>query len=723
MRPFVSARGVARLLACALLAARAWGAPPDVPWEHLRPHPRLFFNSDTWPGIRAAALGPQRGWFNLLKEHADHPRAKNPPRADQGELAAEAALVFMVEGNPEYLRRAKAVLEQTVAFYRDCDRNQKAVSWYAFSRIWALAAYDWLHPHLTPEERSRLGRDLLDHVAAVQPAPGQRDPPGRNTSSYESGFYGTPCLLWYAGLAVAGEGIDDPRARDFAEKGHALHVKLLEHRRRAAGDDGGSASPALNYALVAYPWAEFNFFHTYRSAFGRDVASEWPHVALLANYALWNRLPGDRWFGSGDAYHREEDDAIPPGEMLYHLDHIRYFFGATQPLSAALAHQLRDRLPVRDYRWRWPMHAVCHPFLLAGLHDTSSAALPLPRLPPARHFENMGQVFMRSGSGDDDTYALFTAGGVVNHHKHFDENNFVIYHKGFLALDSGSRPVPGSHLFQYYCRTIAHNCILIRMEGETFPRYWGTRAEGEPNLPPPNDGGMNRAIGARVVAFEARPEYTYVASDAAPCYDPRKCKQVLRQFLFVPPAHFVIYDRVVSTSPDYPKTWLLHTAREPAIEGDTFSTEQGQGRLFARVLLPLPGAARIRKVGGAGMQFWSDGRNWPIPEGFRVRNDDELVGQWRVEVSPQQGRVEDEFLHLLEVGDRQRLLAMTPSQRIETEGKTGVEFDSGDRRVSVLFARQGPPAGSLRIRRATADAAWELSRSVQEQAGIDGMAP
>ena len=46
---------------------------------------------------------------------------------------------------------------------------------------------------------------------------------------------------------------------------------------------------------------------------------------------------------------------------------------------------------------------------------------------------------MRSGRRPDSTYCLFTAGSKTAVHKHYDENNFVIFKNDFLALDSGTR--------------------------------------------------------------------------------------------------------------------------------------------------------------------------------------------------------------------------------------------------------------------------------------------
>ncbi|MEI6150530.1 MAG: heparinase II/III family protein, partial [bacterium] len=253
-------------------------------------------------------------------------------------------------------------------------------------------------------------------------------------------------------------------------------------------DDGGEASPTLGYALRANPWAEFNFFHTMRSAFGQDIAPRWPHVALLPHYILWNVLPGGRQFGSGDTDH--ETNEIPLEQLYTHCAQLRHFFGKTEPSWAALAATLQTRLPSTYY---FLAANPITPFLLTQASPSAPVGWPPANLPKARHFPGLGQFFLRSGWGDDDTYALFTAGGCtdgISAHRHFDQNGFTIFHKGFLALDSGTRPEPGSHLFQYFCRTVAHNGLLIRMEGERLPDYWGAVAPGEPVLPIANDGGM-----------------------------------------------------------------------------------------------------------------------------------------------------------------------------------------------------------------------------------------
>lgn len=678
-----------------------------------RDHPRLFFNRDTWPAVKARALGEERNTFRAMQARVDEVVARPPAAGDFGVAAAEAAFVCRVTGQENYGALAKRLLAASIDYYNQCFAEKRTVNWYSYSRINAWAAFDWLFDRLSPEERQRLGAAFLQATEDAQPTKARRAFDRENWGGTNSGFYSTPSLLWYAGLATHREGIDDPRAERFLLEGHKLFLEVLEFRRRAAGDDGGSASGALNYSLGAYPWAEFGYFHTYKSATGQDLAREWPHVAYLPAYIYWNWLPGGREFGYGDAYHTTNQIGV--AGLNLHLSGLIHLYAASQPECAAFASWFLEKTP------RPPQESAAFPyarFLLTAMPRVAPAPDPLSRMPMARHFENMGQVFFRSGSGPDDTYAMFTAGGVLVSHKQFDHNSFVIYKKGFLAIDTGTRPEPGQHLTHYYSRTVAHNSLLIRMPGEQMPRYWGSPAPDEEVLPVPNDGGQRQALGSRVVAFETNRDYSYAAGDATATYHEKKCRLALRQFVFLPPDYFVVFDRVTSTDPDYRKTWLLHTVDEPTLERREFTAAHEQGRLFCRTLLPEDAA--LTKIGGPGRQFWSDGRNWPLPRGYRTPDTTPLLGQWRVEVSPGRPRADDFFLHLIQAGDA-GAARMVSSRLIRKGRQVGVRFRGGDREWRVLFGTEGAASGRITLSSGGAVRLdRQLSPGVRPQAGLYG---
>jgi heparin/heparan-sulfate lyase len=604
---------------------------------------------------------------------------------------------------------SKLLLKKTIAFYTEQTKWKKAVSWYNTSRINALCAYDWLYNSLSLAERKRIGQALLDHIEKVQPVSGQKAISGRNVSNYTTGFYGTQSLLWFAGLACSGDGIDDDRSRKYLIKGFHSFQKLLKYRSKIAGDDGGLVTYSLNYALVYYPWAEFNFYHTMKSAFDINLAAQWPYMAYLVEYILWNSLPGNHWFGSGDAYHK--NNKMPDRFLFTHLAQIRHFYGKSHPDLAALAGWIQGTLKNQKYAYIFP--AV--PLLLTGINYSPPAKnLEEFKLPSARHFENIGQIFLNSGWREDDTYALFTAGGISEKHKHFDENNFLIYKKGFLVLDTGSRPEKGSHLLNYFSRTVAHNAILIQMPGEVMSPYWGRSISDKNRTSIVNDGGQWKKVGAEILAFDTNEEFTYLASDATKVYHPAKCSLALRQFVFIVPNYFVILDRVISTRPEYKKIWLLHTANKPQFNGKIFKADQGGGRLYCRTFLPSD--ANIKVIGGPGKQFWTGDRNWAFPKGFKVSDKNELVGQWRVEVFPIKDEKEAIFLHFIEVGDREQLMQISESRLVRDNDGIGVEIISTTLTAKIMFHFEDFEEGIIRLKRqGKAEKIFNLVQKVKKQ--------
>ncbi|MFW6437786.1 MAG: heparinase II/III domain-containing protein [Armatimonadota bacterium] len=689
------------LLVIAISSVVAQERPEWV--ERIRPdHPRVFLNDDIWPAVRAMAEGPQADLYERIKGVIDG--LEEPvPVDDWGSHAMLGAFVWKYTADEAYLERTREMMDRSLEHYHACVQQDDAVHWYSTSRIMILAAFDWIYEDVPAEWRLQWGRSMLDHIADVLPDGipnlGKGDPVPPNRSGITTGYYGTPSLKWYAGLAMLDEGIDDERALDYLVRGREEYIGLLEHRRKAAGDDGGAASATLAYALGAYPWAEFNFLHTWESATGENIAGDWPYIALLANYVMWNYLPGGKEFGYGDAGHTTNN--MPAYLMPQHIMQMMHFYSDVRPDWVALMRYMRENMftgGLDTIRWG------VHPFLLTRMDDAPPAMDP-GKLPHARHFDNMGQIFMRSGSGPEDTYALFGAGGILRQHRHYDNLNFWIYHRGFQTVDSGTRAKEdeGDHLQNYYAQTVAHNCVLIDMPDEPISNYWNGTVYVQ-------EGGQYKQVGSEVAAFETNDVFSYVAGDGTESYRPEKCEQCTRQMVFIYPNHFVIFDRVRSTEPDYRKRWLLHTAREPQVDGATIIADGGEGRLFCRTLLPAEPV--LTPIGGEGQRFMAGGRNWPVPEGVEVT---EMMGWGRVEVTSPEEAAQQNFLHVIEVGD-QGLSEMEPCELIEGAGTVGARLETGDRTFEVSFATEDDLGGHIRITRGDEVLAdRDLTQAVQPQ--------
>ena len=741
--------------AFALLAVRA-ALPPEPPVLR-QGHPRLFFNGETWPAVKARALGAARRDLDRLLAVCDGypdspvcsgtepappgwPRATPlPPIREWGAQSARCALAWRFTGKPEYLKKTKRMLTVSIAAYGEACRNRRAVNWYATSRILALCAYDWIYDALTPDERRTIIVPLVQHVEDVQPGKGKPDIVRRNDGGATTGCYGVPSLLWYSGVAAAGDGFCDEMAASHLKRGYQVILDTLAYRDRMAGDDGALSCGVAGYSMGAYPWAHFNFFHTLLSAAGVDAAAEYPNLALFPNWIWWNWIPskyGPLQFGFGDTRHAQNH--LPVENLYEHMMQYAYFYRKVAPDAARLAMSLRERAPDRALDAAWPMF----PFVFKGVDGVKPfTAEELDGFPTkARHFESVGQFFMRSGWSDDATFCLFTAGGEVTQHRHFDENNFVIYRNGFQALDSGSRAKQTDHnLTYYYAQTVAHNCILIhRRPEEPITLHWGLKYDGAEGRS--TYGGQGRKK-ATPLAFATGPLYTYVASDATRSYG-EKCREAVRQFVYLMPDVFVVYDRVASADASYAKEWLLHTQNEPEIAGDLMCAKAGGGAICSRTLLP-EGAA-IGKVGGPGREFWASGRNWPLDERY-VRAAEKACaeagngpwfGRWRVEVRPKRPALDDRFLHVINVGEVASCRpvesaylrgAASDGVRIRMPGRS-LGGASGTLEATVIFNRTGGVGGEVHVRLVADDGgivsadSFRLAERVTPQAGVFGNA-
>jgi heparin/heparan-sulfate lyase len=295
-----------------------------------------------------------------------------------------------------------------------------------------------------------------------------------------------------------------------------------------------------------------------------------------------------------------------------------------------------------------------------------------------------------------------------NNHQHLDAGAFQIYYKGPLAIDSGiysgtMGAYNSDHHVNYSKRTIAHNCLLVYDPAEQF-------VYGRNTLQ--NDGGQKLVKGGREPhSFEdvlenhrtaevlaqgfgpdaERPVYTYLKGNFARAYS-EKVRDAERSFVFLNfgkqpvRAALLVFDRVVSSSADLRKYWLLHSMEKPVIDGSRViiaPVQRGwRGKLVDQVLLPMD--AGISAVGGPGKEFWVVGKNFPNQ--VKENTPEFEIGDWRVEVASRKGAAETRFLNVMQIMDRET--EPLDVKRIARDDFSGA-LVSG---VTVLFRNDGAPA-------------------------------
>ena len=682
--------------------------PGDYSWtERIRKeHPRLFLTTGDIPQIRKTAATFEKGTYDAMKKRIDDiidkpvqfvdiltPTGEGKSNHQYGFRASESALLYLISGERKYLDFTKTLLKELTEYYLIRVRNDLNIDWYAFSQICTLCAYDWIYNDLTEEERHSIGRPLFEAVDGIAwHGPGIRKARFReNVSDHKSGCYGVAILPWYLGLTFYGEGFDDVRCAQMVRNGYDLHQKMTAFRASMVGEKGGGATACAQYSFGYYPYAEFDFIYTFRSATGIGITEKLDYILGYLNYMDWVRLPGNREYGFGDVHHY--NCMLPHRDMNAHVAEIANLYGEKHPEIMPIAARLLTK-----FNQRRPVDGIPFLRLLHKVHPENSTDTASDSQQHSIYFNTMGQVYMRSGVGEDDTYALFVSGGVPTQHKHYDNNNFIIYKHGYRALDSGTRPEPGLHLSHYYARTVAHNCITIRMPGEVMPEYWGGPAAcEEKNVPVPNDGGQRELLASELLEMKETDDYVYLASDATKSYHKDKAELVVREFIYCMPDVFVVFDRVVASKPEFPKTWLIHTVDEPQMISDKefFETSRA-GKMICRTLFPQN--AKLEKIGGPDKQFWSDGRNWPLPiltpedYGYSKRFNIPpatwpQIGQWRMEVTPGMAAAEDRFMHIIQVGD-ESLSTLPETATFENDRQIGVEFEYRSKKFRLAFDKK-----------------------------------
>jgi VanZ family protein len=521
-------------------------------------------------------------------------------------------------------------------------------------------AYDWLYTDWSEAQRAALKTKLADGCDYVI-AYIRKD----RLSPYNVILYNAPLqALMACSLALYG---DDSRGEPIMRFAFDLWKnRVLPVWRQVMGRNGGWHEGG-EYVGAGIGQAIYELPAMWRSATGENLFASEPEIRGFLDFLVYRRRPDGtdfRW-GDGSGFDHRVPDVTALAIEFRH----------------AAAYTLWPPREVAPSAWPWG------PLADSSLIDPTA----VEHLPLVHVFDGIGMMIARSDWSPDATYVTFKAGDNYWSHSHLDQGAFTIYKGGALAIDSGLYgPAYGSdHHMNYAYQTIAHNVVTVTDSADTVP------APGKDKPRPiANDGGQRRigsgwgveAAPIDRVEWEAKRDiyhtaemgplfdqggFAVVAADITPAYTnsrsgdgtfsarTRRVDRFWRIFGYDRVDDVVvIFDQVAATSAALRKRWLLHTMNRPNVFPDGFTvdvpgqnrTGRGGGRLEARVLLPR--YAVINPVGGPGLEFFVDDKNYDengtLGESIRkLAPDGPEPGAWRVEVSPPRDQKEDMFLVVL----------------------------------------------------------------------------
>jgi len=559
------------------------------------------------------------------------------------------ALSWLLTGQSEFAERSLTEIRK-----KHLTTNGRASkSWVDYVR-WALA-FDWLfnYPGFDRPLKDRVAGELRDGAAAMLATADFKDPSQYSYHNYSVRYL---ALAGFASMAVDGYPDCDSRCRDWRNKVQGCLSNVLDISQFVTPD--GSYHESMDYMRIT--WASLVLLaELQRTAIGVDPAHNFSVFRNIGATYLYKLLPD----GTPS---REGDNEYP---VLDSRDTALVGYAVNRfkdPYAAWLVRRSgffsKDWvLPVLEFLWDDPEVTPRNPAL--------SSESELSR---QRYFAGVGHLVMRNGWSPESTWIEFDCGPYLAKHQHLDQNQFTIYHRGYLAIDSGAdyTETESPHYLNYYRRTVAHNSMLVYDPAEKF--FWSDNI-----VPACNDGGqrMNSSrywntirsrddfertrdlwdLGSvRVIDFVPG-RYHYALGDASNAYSRDKVSSFTRELVYVPePNLLFVFDRVVSKNPSFRKAWLLHGVNQPAVDqdsggapgakdfpqGKTFRFTDAAGELFVHSLLPKERV--LTRRGGAGDEFytpgndaggaWGTGENWPLEAagGSPLPEDPKLRRMWKL---------------------------------------------------------------------------------------------
>ena len=578
-------------------------------------------------------------------------RARYAAGARPSDDLAGWALTYLLTSDQKFARRAVEEMRRTRPPERAGSRT------YPDYVRWSLA-FDWLYnyPGFDSDLKDRVAGELLKAAEQMLQDQSVRDPELAMYHNYPVRYL---TLAMFALMAIEGHPSVEAQAAPLREHTRKVFDHILDLTQFITPDGGYHES--MDYQRITYtPMALMAELR--RTTGMGDPALRYTVFGHYTTTYLYKVLPDGTTA-------RDDDNEFP---FMRSQDNVALGYAIHRFKDPHAAWILRESGWPSTKDWLIPVTRFLWDDTNVVPRDPARAA----EAELSRHhlFRGINHLVMRDGWGPDSTWIQFNSGPYLAKHDHLDQNHFVIYHKGYLATESGAdyTDTESPHYLNYYRRTIAHNSMLVYKPGEKF--FWA-----ENLWPAANDGGQRMdssrywntvrsredfrrtrdlwATGQMEATDHLPAVYHYARGNATRAYNPLKVEHFTRELVYLPSGNvLVVFDRVRSVDPLYRKVWLLHGVNEPSLaasgkgsdvgQGGTtyanassFTYEEGRGRLRVHILLPREREVTTR--GGKGWEFWTpgderggawgSGKNWPLdpPEGGPLPEDPYLRKMWK----------------------------------------------------------------------------------------------
>ncbi|MBN2287817.1 MAG: heparinase II/III family protein, partial [Candidatus Glassbacteria bacterium] len=404
----------------------------------LRDHPRLLISGEELKTLRRKVRTSLKEPFDRMKSSATRYLRYSPAVSSKKEMRGMVVtmpFIYLMTGDSLFLKGGVRYLDYALDYLLELTAEQFAGYWEIVElRRNTAFAYDWLFKGMTAEERAGLGEKIIRAGDAFSDIYNSYSPFG-------GGGYGGLDILFYPALALAGSAVQPGKVESWYRWSEETLKIYKSAKSQVAADDGG-VEAGMGYAAYNYIRTHIFDFEMWLGATGENLLEDNYYLRYFPVWWAWCLRP------NGELSKVCDLQSVEGGVPLWHFKYLAARY--RDPLSQwYVANQSGSAAPeVWDLIW-----------------DTSDAGLepsgPDSTWPLARHFEGTGWVAMRSGWDEDATHAIFKCGDYCYGHEHADQNSFVIFKQGSLAIESGRYEWESDHRPNYFARTIAHNTVLV----------------------------------------------------------------------------------------------------------------------------------------------------------------------------------------------------------------------------------------------------------------------
>jgi hypothetical protein len=517
--------------------------------------------------------------------------------------------------------------------------------------------YDWCYDRLTPTQRTRWINYMNQTVFNVwNPSTAKwnnvdvafRTSGWAINDPYNNYYYSFLQATMLTGLATFGENA--------SAQGWITQFRTTKFQNQLlpvfnANLVGGGSQEGTGYGVSMMKL--FELYDWWERSTGERIASLTPHTEASLPWMLNEIAPTlDHLAAAGD---QARDSSVTLYD--YHREYLLKLISLF-PTSrvASVAKVVMDNSLL-------PRMAGGYEFYVDYLYQPPvTPAATVTDLQPTYWGSGTGQLVMRSAWGDKTAaFAQFSCGPLTQGHAHQDQGAFQIYRKEWLAPTTNIYTHGGIETGE-----AANN--LVRFEdasGNVIHQVKYTNNKCATNALADNDN------------------YTYISADVKPIYNgSANVTKSEREFLFIKPGVFVVFDRVASPS-GIKRVWTMNlpdgTTAKTTISGDQLSYVGASARMD------------VYRVAPTGLAYTA---NTPVLStgGDFLFN----TATKRVDVVSNTG-TQTNFLHVISTSPSTAASSITSVAASNAAGQTGVLIRLTDGRTVTVRFNNSTTGGTLDI--------------------------